>query len=227
MIASSTVLGAFEGGQLDFECSCFRYCSSSFFSPNFTKQRRTARFSLSKSTGIDFLSGFIDTPNPRFSPRVSNTSFDTDSLFSPKLWHFKLLGFHGRSFGSVVVSIRCSTFRLTVWLASTIIPFFLWQMLYSFCRVVSLLLFSLTIFLFSLLLLCDFLFVFILSPFLRVFRLVSTCPWDFFFGVFHLDSSLNRMYLHSVALFFCCCCCIDCCCIGCYYCVGCCCCCCW
>ena len=104
------------------------YCSSSLFSPNFTKQRRTALFNLSKSIGIVILSGFIDIPNPRFRPRVSNTSFDTDSSFLHRLWHFRLLGFRGRSFGSVLVSIECITFRLTEYLASAIIQNFLWQM---------------------------------------------------------------------------------------------------
>ena len=206
-------MGAFGGGHSDFECSCFRYCSSSFFSPNFTKQRRTARFSLSKSTGIDFLSGFIDTPNPRFSPRVSNTSFDTDSWFSHRLWHFKLLGFRGRSFGSVVVFNRCITFRLTECLVSAMIPNFLWQMSYSFCRVVS----TWISFCFcSLLLLRIFLFLAVLSPF-RVFRLVFICPIDFFFFVFHLVASLIRTHLRLVFLFFCCCCC----CIGCIACSDC------
>ena len=104
------------------------YCSSSFLSPNFTKQRRTALFNLSKSIGIVVLSGFIDIPNPRFRPRVFNTSFDTDSSLLHRLWHFRLLGFRDRSFGSVVVSIKCIAFRLTEYLASVIVPNFLRQM---------------------------------------------------------------------------------------------------
>ena len=94
-------------------------------------------------------------------------------------------------------------------------------MSYSFCRVVSLWLFSLSLFFCSLLLLRAFLFLTVLSP-LRVFRSVSTCPTCFFFYVFHLVSSLIRIHLQSVSFFFCCCCCTDC--IDCNNCVGCCCC---
>ena len=104
------------------------YCSSSFLSPNFTKQRRTALFNLSKFIGIVVLSGFIDIPNPRFMPRVFNTTSDTDSSFLHRLWYFRLLDFRSRSFGLVVVSIKCITFRLTEYLASAIISNLLWQM---------------------------------------------------------------------------------------------------
>ena len=64
------------------------YCSSSFLSPNFTKQRRTAIFNLLKSIRIIVLSGYIDIQNPRFRPRISNTSFDTDSLLLHRLLHW-------------------------------------------------------------------------------------------------------------------------------------------
>ena len=102
------------------------YCSSSCLSPNFTKQRHTALFILLKSIGIVALSGFIDILNPRFNSSVSKTSFDVESLLLHKLWYFRLLGFHDRSVVSVIVLIKCTTFRLTEYLASAMIPNFLW-----------------------------------------------------------------------------------------------------
>ena len=117
-IDSFTIFGAVDGSPSNFEWSFLKYFFSSFLSPNFIKQRRTALFNLLKSIRIFVLSGFIEIPNPRFNPRVSKTSFDTESLLLHKLWLFRLLDFRGRSIGSVVVSIKCITFCLTEYLAS-------------------------------------------------------------------------------------------------------------
>ena len=123
-IASSTFFGAFGGSHFDLECSLVIYCSSSFLSPNFTKQRRTALFNLTKSIGIFVLSGFIEIPNPRFNPSVSSTSFETDSFLLHRLWHFRLFGFFGKSVGSVML-YRCIAFWVIEYLVSAIIPNFL------------------------------------------------------------------------------------------------------
>ena len=174
------------------------YCSSSFLSPNFTKHRRTARFSLSKSMGIFVVSGFIAIPNPRFNPSVSKISFDTDSLLLHKLWHFKLFGFRGRFVGSFVL-IRCTAFFVTENLASAMMPNFWWHISYAFCCVLFLCCdcdcgcISRSLFLCSLLLLRIFLNLFVLVP-AWVFRPVSICPSCFFsdvllvvFYMFHMD----------------------------------------
>ena len=62
----------------------------------------TERWRRLKSIGIVLLSGFKEMPKPRFSPRVSRISVDTDSLFWQRLWHLRLFDFRGRFIGSLV-----------------------------------------------------------------------------------------------------------------------------
>lgn len=94
----------------------------------------------SNSIGILSFSGFTDTPNLRYKPRVSRTSVVTNLFFLHMLLHRSLFCLSNIFVLSVVVSTRWTTLFVTEYFGLAMIPNCFWHILNVFCCNVSLLL---------------------------------------------------------------------------------------